>query len=236
MAQCGGRLLPLPELQWSPCLGRGTRTPARQSRRYVVFALATELLSTVNSLYRGRCDVHSQLGQFSQDDLVAQAQRSSHLHLIYFAAEQIQARQEVTLTGAWSAAVLAKSLSTYGAKVSKEMNHRPPLAHLVDKPTTETRANMLAALPSSESAYYAAEGNVYDPAGRSHVIARELEQRFSFVGGTTVEYHRYFHRHLPRDLWLFRLTAHAVAGMSCVAKKSSTSLRQIITSVAMNYW
>jgi len=69
----------------------------------------------------------------------------------------------------------------YGTKVTHRQEAM--VASAIDEPRHNRVVRMLEALPSEDQSFYAAEENVFDPVGKSTVIAKELEERFGFLGG-----------------------------------------------------
>ena len=114
------------------------------------------------------------------------------------AGGHLKARREHALSGARALAKLCRKHLLYGHTAPASL-HQSLLAYSIDEPATSRVVPLLAALPASESAFYAKEENVVQLEGKSPILFGELQERFGFVGGSVEEYVKYFHRaDLPR--------------------------------------
>ena len=76
---------------------------------------------------------------------------------------------------------------------------------------------LLEASPFGESEFYSQEENLVDWNGKDLFSFRSLEQQYGFVGGTELEYLRYFERtDLPDHMWVWKVQSQvkAIAGFS----------------------
>ena len=112
------------------------------------------------------------------------------------------------------------------------------IAASIDEPTCSDCVELLDVLSPEESRFYSCEDNVVDLEGKSLVIAQELEERYGFIGGSSEEYIRYFHRDLPPRMWHWATSSEvkAIAGFSVVPKKDPTKQRKLLMQCAANYW
>jgi hypothetical protein len=98
---------------------------------------------------------------------------------------------------------------------------------------------MLEALDTRESTFYANEAAVAEPCGKSETLFREIQQHYGFVGGSELEYAKYFNRgDLPQGYWRYVTgdSVKAVSGFSTVPKKDGNTQRKLLMSCATNYW
>ena len=124
------------------------------------------------------------------------------------------------------------------ARVQKKQNQIPLRADLIAEPSDDRVVIMLEALPRSESEFYSNESNCIETAGKARQLQDEIEEQFAFVGGTYVEYCKYFHRSdLPNNMWAWRRFSEtkAVAGFSCVPKKDGFSQRKLLMCCSFNF-
>ena len=97
---------------------------------------------------------------------------------------------------------------------------------------------MLQALPYAEREFYRSEARVVDSAGKSRVIAAELEQQFAFVASEEREYVSYLHREEVRRLWSWSLASdiRSFVDFAAVLKKDCVTQRKILMANVTNYW
>ena len=88
----------------------------------------------------------------------------------------------------------------YTGERKGDSKHAPLDALAIAKPQDDHVVDLLEALPEGERAFYSEERNVADYNGKSATIFDELEEQFTFVGGSTASYASYLLRSdLPRD-------------------------------------
>ena len=135
------------------------------------------------------------------------AHQSAHALVLSEASRLARARRDAP-TGALaiSGIVKHKSIGVYGQR-GTAVTQVPLKAATIDEPLSdEHTVDMLSALPSDESEFYAHENNVIDWEGKSLEIFRELESHYGFVGGTEAEYAAYFLRKdMDPTLWWWGL-------------------------------
>ena len=155
-------------------------------------------------------------------------------------ARRVEAASLPPLIGAQCVAKLLKTevKDRYSVSV-KSHNQIPMKASLIDEPAVDSAVvPMLQALPPEEREFYSAEMNVIDWTGKSQELFDEIQERFSFVGGTYDEYLSYYQRpDLPDNMWDFASSASvkAVAGFSVVPKKDGVFQRKLLMQCSTNY-
>ena len=144
------------------------------------------------------------------------------------------------LIGAQSVAKIPKTEMKDRYSVSVRSHNQVPLtAALIDEPAANSNVvPMLSALPPEEVDFYEAEQNVVDWCGKSQQIFDEVQERFSFVGGSYEQYVAYHHRtDLPDNMWDFSDSSavKAIAGFSVVPKKDGVFQRKLLMLCSTNY-
>jgi hypothetical protein len=112
------------------------------------------------------------------------------------------------------------------------------LAASMVEPNHNRVVPMLDALPSSESFYYSKEEHCIDFVGKSQTVLHEIEQQYSFVGGSYEQYTEYLNRSdLPARMWTFMPVSEvkAIGGIACVLKKDGVTQRKLLMSCTFNY-
>ncbi|CAE7879885.1 unnamed protein product [Symbiodinium sp. KB8] len=105
------------------------------------------------------------------------------------------------------------------ARVQKKQNQIPLRADLIAEPSDDRIVIMLEALPRSEAEFYSNESNCIETAGKARQLQDEIEEQFAFVGGTYVEYCKYFHRSdLPNNMWVEPRSRLGMTGAGALAR------------------
>ena len=233
-------LFPLPQLApLPPYRGRSGRIRQRKIRQRRIGKLYDRIALSLNALNKGMVGRQTMLGRAPPGEGEATAARQSVLwYLLGEAASFDRARRGLGLSG--DRAVEALTKQTFHGTYTRARTMTPHVsfrANLVAEPKDDFKVDMLAAMPPEDRDYYNSEDNVVDPCGVPPCLLKELESRFSFVGGSYNEYVKYFFRpDLPRGLWSFRplSEAHAIAGFSAVREKDGVHQRKLLMAVVTN--
>ena len=262
LAQVEAHVFPVPRIHRpSATYSSSSRSRTRATRSLAVWGLANEFITTVNHMSCGHCRMkhtsalrrerracapteaaprptllpdHVSLAQ-TQFQKVA-LREASRLQK----ARRVEAASLPPLIGAQCVAKLLKTevKDRYSVSV-KSHNQIPMKAAFIDEPAVDSAVvPMLHALPPEEREFYSAEMNVIDWTGKSQGPFDEIQERFSFVGGTYDEYLSYYQRpDLPDNMWDFASSASvkAVAGFSVVPKKDGAFQRKLLMQCSTNY-
>ena len=104
------------------------------------------------------------------------------------------ARRGCDLTGVHALEELIHKQANMPYGMAAKVPHEAMRASDIDEPGVENLAtvDMLKVMSAEEAAYYAGEKNVVDYAEKPKVLFEELQQHYGFIGGTEVEYVKYF--------------------------------------------
>jgi len=114
----------------------------------------------------------------------------------------------------------------------------------LSEPSVPTPVKLSEALPKYELEFYQHEENLVEFQGKSDIEYQAIVRRYSFVGGTDIEYGTYFSRKDAQAQWDFVKIdkVKCVNGMTAVHKKwkptdrTLTPQRKIIACNGCNYW
>ena len=233
-------LFPLPDIRKPVCpKSKSNRIKQRYKSKMNVWRLAIHFISVLNALSGGSCKRRTPRPDDRVPPVVLPAVHSAHAMILREAARLSKARRGIP-TGvlALNAVLKSSDNAAYGHRVRK-VSQVPMKADVIDEPgSSEHVVDMLKGLPEEEAQFYQFEENVVDWEGKSEVIFRELEEQYGFVGGTELEYIRYFRRtDIDPTMWGWGLkeNVRAIAGFSVVPKKDPTRQRKLLMQVASNY-
>ena len=234
-------LAPIPRPSVATRKFRSHRLRSRFQRQYEVWREAMKLLTTVNSLYKGRCGQRTECQKtarkrISEPTTLAQSQAHS-----YFLRESHRLVCERRRLGPRARSVYEflkiDATSRYGDTAAKSVARTRLDASLLDEPDTERVVPMLAALPPEEATFYSCEQNVVDWNGKSSAIVEELEEQYAFVAGSLDQYVAYLNRSdLPGDMWCYKALdqVKAFGGFAAVDKKNQRQ-RKLLMGCSANY-
>ena len=235
-------LFPLPflPLPMKPS-SQSSRLRQRFKRRLELRNFVNELILFLNQMHDGQLRYSRGSGPFCPLDLWTVAQRAVLERLVIYGKEFLQGRRAFELTSGPEDALrlvkMSKRENNY-VRLSKTHTQVPLIADRIVEPSDDQVVDMLSALPSREASFYSCEANAVDLCGKSETIFREIEDQYSFVGGSMSEYISYFERpDLPSNMWgwiPFR-DAKAISGFSVVPKKDGITQRKLLMSCSFNY-
>ena len=147
-------------------------------------------------------------------------------------AHQKAVSENMPLIGAQCTAGLLKAdmIDRYSVR-AKAHAQVPMQAEAIDEPPRNSPVvELLEALPPEEREFYSREEHVVCWIGKSQVLFEEIEEHYSFVGGSHQEYAKYFQLDLPDRMWKFTTAdqVKAVAGFSVVLKKNGKDQRKLL--------
>ena len=133
-------------------------------------------------------------------------------------------------TGAQAMHALVKTIDSSYSK-NAAGTHVPLMAELIDEPDTGRVVHMLDALSHNERQYYMHEENIVNWGTRSQILFEEIQDHYGFIGGSEIEFQKYFaRRDIPRSMWTFMMPrdVKATSGFSCAAKELKTDDPELI--------
>ena len=169
-----------------------------------MWKVACGVVSVINGLSRGafRRQTAARLRGGAPCPAVEEAWRRAHVLVMREAKCFELWRRELAPTGVQAAAhPLGREPGEYSRSTASEAPRESLRPFAVDEPNDGRKVVMLLVLSAEESAYYADENEVVDPAGKSYQLGREIEERYGFVAGTEDDYIRYLERPDVQQLW-----------------------------------
>ena len=212
---------------------------ARQKRRFQAWRRVCSVVRVINGLDSG--GVSTKLTSSGNGGLVkATIARNLSLRSLFVAGADFgRVRRSLGLTGVHSAtaSLLKTPLDDWGYLKQSTVKQVPMIADRIKEPTDFASIDMLEALPAEDAEYYSCEQHVVEKEGKCEQLFREIEERYSFIGGTKEEYLKYLHREDVQHLWQWDIMDNikATAGVSTVLKKNQHDQRKLIMQCAANY-